>query len=101
MGGWTGRTPAWVAVLCTGLALIACAPVPVRSSPGRLPSEPPAPAPGGKSLTIALAGEPRVLVTTMGLGNQPNLGGDIRGAVHDQLATLDDRGLVHPKLATE
>jgi peptide/nickel transport system substrate-binding protein len=52
-----------------------------------------------KTLDVAIQGEPKVLFTTLGLGNQPNLGGDVQGAVHRKLATLDERGEVHPQLA--
>src|SRR5579862_1871001 len=78
--------------------LMACAPAqtatPPTSSSGGGTAAP-------KSLTIALQGEPFVVLMNMGLGNQPNIGGDVAGALHQKLATLDDRGELHPQLSTE
>src|SRR5207249_382513 len=78
--------------------LAACAPVqtaaPTTSSSGASPAT-------SKSLTIALQGEPQVVFTNMGLGNQPNIGVDIAGALHQKLSSLDERGEFHPQLTTD
>lgn len=84
--------------LGAGLLVLSCGPVP-SSRPAT--TSPQASASGPTTLVVALPGEPRVLVTSLGLGNQPNLGGDVQGAVHRKLATLDDLGQVHPQLAVE
>lgn len=91
----------WSLLLACAALAAGCAPA---AGPGSLLAE----SNGGgtrgatpKSLSIGLAGEPRVLVTSLGLGNQPNLGGDVQGAVHHKLATLDDVGTVHPQLAVD
>ncbi len=82
------------------IVFAACAPAP---PPGRGQSAQPATSDPGtpKSLSFAIQGEPKVLVTSLGLGNQPNVGGDVQGAVHRKLATLDDRGALHPQLAVD
>ncbi len=93
--------PRTAVLLLLATLLVACTP---SSAPGRDQSSPSAPAASPdapKSLSFAIQGEPIVLVTSLGLGNQPNVGGDVQGAVHRKLATLDDRGALHPQLAVE
>lgn len=84
-------------IVLTVVASAACMPSSTGQEPGQ--RQPPA-APAPKSLTIALEGEPENLVTSMG-GGSGSIAGNLRLAVHQYLATYDDRGGVHPMLAAE
>jgi peptide/nickel transport system substrate-binding protein len=60
----------------------------------------PGPRPASKILTIALAGEPTKVFSSMG-GGGTDPGSELKPAIHQKLASYDDRGEVHPQLATE
>ncbi|MBM2812612.1 MAG: hypothetical protein HW416_3371 [Chloroflexi bacterium] len=94
-----GRYSATFLLLATTLA--GCAPnaLPSRSDSAQTGTAAQSTAP--KSIAFAIQTEPKVLVTSLGLGNQPNSAGDVQGAVHRKLATLDDRGAIHPQLAAD
>jgi peptide/nickel transport system substrate-binding protein len=95
------RRHASLAISILILLLAACTPA---GGPDRREAAQPARAAGdrtSKHVSFAIQGEPKVLVTSLGLGNQPNVGGDVQGAVHRKLVTLDDRGVLHPQLAVE
>ncbi len=88
-------------VILLAVVVTACAPTPA-SDRGQAGSAAPTQEPSApRSLSFAIQGEPKVLVTSLGLGNQPNVGGDVQGAVHRKLVTLDDRGALHPQLAVD
>lgn len=94
------RKATWL-FLAGALLLAACGPAAAPSGPG-------APIDAGasraaKSLTIALEGEPEYLLMANlgGGGGTGQISLNLRLAVHQQLATYDDRGELHPQLATE
>jgi peptide/nickel transport system substrate-binding protein len=78
--------------------LASCAPASLPSADGDRPASAPA---GPKTLTIALQGEPRSLMTLLGgdVGGTP--AGRIEDALHQHLMVYDDRGEVRPMLVTE
>ncbi|MPZ13038.1 MAG: hypothetical protein GEU73_01195 [Chloroflexi bacterium] len=88
----------YLAMIAVALMATSCAPLGSAPAGGQSTS-PAAPSTDPKALGVALQGEPQVLITSLGLGNQPNLGGDVQGAMHQKLATLDDRGELHAQLA--
>ena len=93
------RRALWLAGLAVLFVLGAC--TPAQPSPGGVAGGPRAQPTAPKSLTIALKAEPEQLVTSLGVGGVSGTAGDIKPAYHQHLATYDDRGAVHPQLATE
>ncbi len=86
-------------ILLAALLLTACtSAAPERTARSDTSGQPVRATP--KTLTIALEGEPENLVTRMG-GGSGSIAGNIRLAVHQYLATYDDRGGLHPMLARE
>jgi len=83
------------------VTVVACGPAAAPSPRDGAPSEARPSAP--KSLTIALEGEPEYLLMSAlgGGGGTGQISGNLRLAVHQQLATYDDLGNVHPQLAVE
>jgi peptide/nickel transport system substrate-binding protein len=85
--------------LLASLLLLSCtSAAPERASPGG--ADTPSARTTPKTLTVALEGEPENLVTRMG-GGSGSIAGNIRLAVHQYLATYDDRGGLHAMLAHE
>lgn len=92
-----------LAALCVVLA--ACAPATAPPAQTRLPGADTQRSGPPKSLTIALDGEPeRLLVSSLGGsvagGLAGNAGNTLQLALHQRLVTYDDRGDVHPQLAS-
>lgn len=82
--------------LLLALLVAACAP----ATPGTADGERQGPGSSApKTLTIALEGEPENLIISLG-GGAGSIAGNLRLAVHQHLATYDDRGALHPMLAT-
>lgn len=109
MGIWTLRPKTRASVLSVSLLVIllasACAtPAPPdsgSSSQPQAPGDPPPRTP--KSLSIALEGEPEYLVFAAlgGGGGTGQIAGNLRLAVHQQLATYDDLGNLLPQMALD
>ncbi|MEA2641899.1 MAG: peptide/nickel transport system substrate-binding protein [Chloroflexota bacterium] len=86
-----------LAALLATLLLAGCTPATTRdAAPAPSVAAPRQP----KSLTIALKDEPSILISTH-VGGAYTLGRSMRMALHQRLATFDDRGDVHPQLALE
>ena len=92
------RSRAWTILPMIGIVLAGCAP----SSPaGQSRGTEPAAGAVAKVLTVPLEGEPRDPFLTSMFGGSGTIAGDLKPAVHQKLASYDDRGAVLPQLAVE
>ncbi len=87
------------ALLLIGLLFVGCAPSVPGGQPRATDYAPGVAAP--KVLTVPLEGEPRDPFLTSMFGGSGTIAGDLKPAVHQKLASYDDRGALLPQLAVE
>jgi peptide/nickel transport system substrate-binding protein len=101
-----GSVRHWFLMVCVAALLVGCAPSSPPPAASGQPAESGRAAPAAvrsvpKTLTIALQGEPRAIMTVLGgdVGGSP--AGLSEDAVHQHLSTYNERGEVLPRLAAE
>jgi len=95
------RSGTWVTLLVIGIVLAGCGPSrPTTEQAGAAGS---GAATGSviKILTVPLEGEPRDPLLTSMFGGSGTIAGDLKPAVHQKLASYDERGALLPQLAVE